>query len=31
VQDEIPCTPKGEIQVKGVRDPVTVYEVAPRE
>ena len=30
VQDEIPCTPKGEIRVKGVRDPVTVYEVAPR-
>jgi len=28
VQDEIPCTPKGEIRVKGVRDPVTVYEVA---
>jgi len=31
VQDEISCTPKGEIRVKGVRDPVTVYEVAPRE
>ncbi len=29
VQDEIRCTPKGEIRVKGVRDPVTVYEVVP--
>jgi class 3 adenylate cyclase len=31
VQDEIPCTPRGEIRVKGVRDPVTVYEVSARE
>jgi class 3 adenylate cyclase len=30
VQDDIPCIPKGEIRVKGVRDPVMVYEVAPR-
>lgn len=28
VQDEIPCAPKGEITVKGFRDPVSVYEVA---
>jgi class 3 adenylate cyclase len=27
VRDEIPCQPKGEIQVKGIRDPVKVYEV----
>jgi class 3 adenylate cyclase len=27
VQDEIACTPMGEITVKGFRDPVTVYEV----
>lgn len=27
VKDEIPCTPKGEIEAKGVRDPVKVYEV----
>jgi class 3 adenylate cyclase len=27
VRDEIPCEPKGEIQVKGIRDPVNVYEV----
>jgi class 3 adenylate cyclase len=31
VQDEIACTPKGEIRVKGARDPVIVYEVAARE
>ena len=29
VKDEIPCMPKGEIEAKGVRDPVKVYEVAP--
>lgn len=28
VRDEVPCTAKGEIQVKGTRDPVKVYEVA---
>lgn len=27
VRDAIPCVPKGEIQVKGFRDPVKVYEV----
>jgi class 3 adenylate cyclase len=27
VRDDIACTPKGEIRVKGVRDPVNVYEV----
>jgi class 3 adenylate cyclase len=27
VRDEIPCEPKGEIQVKGIRDAVKVYEV----
>jgi class 3 adenylate cyclase len=27
VRGEIPCEPKGEIQVKGIRDPVNVYEV----
>jgi class 3 adenylate cyclase len=31
VHGEIPCSPKGEIIVKGVRDPVEVYEVTPRE
>ncbi len=29
VKDEIPCTAKGEIEAKGVRDPVKVYEVTP--
>jgi class 3 adenylate cyclase len=29
VRDEIPCTTKGEIQVKGIHQPVKVYEVAP--
>lgn len=29
VQDEIACTPKGELQVKGLHYPVLVYEVAP--
>ena len=29
VKGEIPCTPKGEIEAKGVRDPVKVYEVTP--
>lgn len=28
VNEEITCTPKGEITAKGVRDPVQVYEVA---
>ena len=28
VHDEIPCDPKGEIEVKGFRQPVKVYEVA---
>ena len=28
VNEEIPCTAKGEITAKGVRDPVKVYEVA---
>lgn len=28
VRDEIVCVPKGEIHVKGIRDPVLVYEVA---
>jgi adenylate cyclase len=28
VQDAIRCVPKGEIAVKGMRHPVTVYEVA---
>ena len=28
VRDEVPCVPKGEISVKGFRDPVKVYEVA---
>lgn len=28
VQDDIPCIPKGEIQVKGFHQPVKVYEVA---
>jgi class 3 adenylate cyclase len=28
VRDEIDCVPKGEIQVKGIRDPVMVYEVS---
>jgi adenylate cyclase len=27
VRDEVPCGPKGEIAVKGFREPVTVYEV----
>ena len=27
VQDQIPCLPKGNLQVKGFRDPVKVYEV----
>jgi len=27
IRDEIPCVPKGEITVKGFRDPVKVYEV----
>jgi len=31
VQEEIPCAARGEIRVKGVRDPVTVYEVAAPE
>lgn len=30
VQDRIDCTSKGEITVKGFRDPVTVYEVVGR-
>lgn len=30
VHDEIPCESKGEIQIRGVRDPVRVYEVALR-
>jgi len=29
VQDDILCTPKGEIRVKGIHNPVKVYEVAP--
>jgi class 3 adenylate cyclase len=29
VHDEIECIPKGEIHVKGIRDPVLVYEVSP--
>jgi adenylate cyclase len=28
VRDDIPCVSRGEIQVKGTRDPVKVYEVA---
>ena len=28
VRDEIPCVPKGEICVKGIRNPVLVYEVS---
>lgn len=28
IADEVPCTPRGEIQVKGIHDPVRVYEVA---
>ncbi|HWP66267.1 MAG TPA: adenylate/guanylate cyclase domain-containing protein [Candidatus Limnocylindria bacterium] len=28
VRDEIECIPKGEIHVKGIRDPVLVYEVS---
>lgn len=28
VRDEIPCVPKGEIEVKGTAHPVKVYEVA---
>ena len=28
VRDDIPCVSRGEIQVKGIRDPVKVYEVA---
>jgi class 3 adenylate cyclase len=27
VQDTIHCIPKGEIEVKGIHHPVTVYEV----
>jgi class 3 adenylate cyclase len=27
IQDEIPCTPKGAISVKGIHHPVNVYEV----
>jgi len=27
VRDHIACEPKGEIQVKGIRDPIKVYEV----
>jgi len=27
VRDEIPCTPKGEIKVKGFHQPVQIYEV----
>ena len=27
VQDHVECIPKGEIQVKGFQNPVTVYEV----
>jgi len=30
VQDRIDCLSKGEITVKGFRDPVTVYEVVGR-
>ena len=30
VQDRIECAPKGEIEVKGIRDPVTVYQVVGR-
>jgi class 3 adenylate cyclase len=30
VRDAIDCEPKGEITVKGIRDPVTVYEVTGR-
>ena len=30
VRDVIDCEPKGEITVKGIRDPVTVYEVIGR-
>jgi class 3 adenylate cyclase len=29
VRDEIPCTAKGEIQVKGIREAVKIYEVVP--
>ena len=29
VRDEIPCTPKGEVSVKGFHQPVLVYEVNP--
>ena len=28
IKDEIACVPKGEIQVKGIQNPVKVYEVA---
>jgi class 3 adenylate cyclase len=31
VKDEIPCTAKGVMQAKGMRDPVSVYEVAAGE
>jgi class 3 adenylate cyclase len=31
VNAEIACVPKGEIQVKGIHNPVKVYEVAPGE
>ena len=27
VHDEIPCTPRGEVQVKGIHYPVKVYEI----
>jgi class 3 adenylate cyclase len=28
VREEIECVPKGEIQLKGIKAPVKVYEVA---
>lgn len=28
VHEAVPCTPRGEIKVKGIQDPVRVYEVA---
>ncbi|MGZ3589965.1 MAG: adenylate/guanylate cyclase domain-containing protein [Thermodesulfobacteriota bacterium] len=31
VNDKIPCMPKGEINVKGIHQPVKVYSPSPRE
>ena len=28
VRDQVPCTPRGEIEIKGVHFPIKVYEVA---